>query len=260
MTRRQVLLYALTAGSRTVRGAVSVGAQSSAPPLPPLSWTCPMHAEVVEARAGACPICRMTLVPVRLALVWSCTVHSDIAADRAGPCRICDRPLVRVTKAVSWACPVHAKIDVTQPGRCPICRRVLRMKYSRRPHGDHNPKHGGLFFMAPNNWHLEATYPSPGLVRLYVYNEYSDPFIPPGFSGRTIVTPAPGAGARPAAEASVSFKRSGVRPNLEARVARLTVPASIVVKVRFQPSDPEYLFNFDFEDYSHEPVARAGRD
>jgi hypothetical protein len=258
MTRRQILLYALVAGSRAARGGGPVSAQSVTQPLPPLSWTCPMHAEVVEARAGACPICRMTLVPVRLALVWSCTVHSDIAADRAGDCKICGRPLVRVTKAVSWTCPVHPKVDVIEPGRCPTCRRVLRMKYARRPHGDHNPKHGGLFFMAPNNWHLEATYPSPGLVRLFVYNEYSDPFIPPGFSGRTIATQSPGAGARPAAETSVPFVRSGGRLYLEARITRRAVPASIIVKVRFQPSDPEYLFNFDFQEYSREPGRRRG--
>jgi hypothetical protein len=218
-----------------------------------------MHAEVVEARAGSCPICRMALVPVRLAVVWTCSLHSRITVDGAGQCRICSRQLVRVTKAVSWACPVHPRVDVIEPGRCPICRRILKMKYSRRPHGDHNPKHGGLFFMAPNNWHLEATYPARGLVRLYVYNEYSDPFIPPGFSGRTIVAHTPSASARPAAETSVPFQRTGARPYLEARIAQLALPASVAVKVRFQPSDQEYLFNFDFQDYSREPVARPGR-
>jgi len=121
------------------------------------------------------------------------------------------------------------------------------MKYSRRPHGDHNPKHGGLFFMAPNNWHLEATHPTPDAVRLYVYNEYSDPFRPPGFSAR-VIGPA---------EASVEFKRIGGRPYLEARVPQLGLPANIVVKVRFQPNDPEYHFNFDFYDYSREFVRPA---
>jgi hypothetical protein len=258
MTRRQVLFYALIAGTRAAR-ASGAGAESDARPLPPLSWTCPMHAEVVEGKAGACPICHMTLVPVRLVLVWTCPVHSDLTVENAGQCGICGRPLVRVTKAASWTCQVHPKVDLLEPGRCPMCKRTLRVKYSRRPHGDHNPKHGGLFFMAPNNWHLESTYPSRGLVRLYVYNEYSDPFIPPGFAGRTIVAQAPNGAARPAAETSVPFVRIGGKSYLEAHIAQLPVPASITVKVRFQPSDPEYLFNFDFQDYSREPVARGGR-
>jgi hypothetical protein len=251
-------MYALIAGARAAR---AFGTQSSLHPPPPLSWTCSMHGEVVEAKPGGCPICRMTLVPVRLTLVWTCSVHSDISADAAGACGICGRPLVRVTKAVSWTCPIHRTIEVLEPGKCPICKRTLKVKYSRRPHGDHNPKHGGLFFMAPNNWHLEATHPSRSVVRLYVYNEYSDPFIPAGFSARTIVSrpEKPGAAATP--EVSVPFRRLGGKPYLEARIPQLVVPASIVVQVRFQPSDPEFPFNFDFLDYSREPAARpaAGR-
>ncbi|PYQ92824.1 MAG: hypothetical protein DMF97_21010, partial [Acidobacteria bacterium] len=34
--------------------------------LPPTSWTCPMHAEVVDNERGKCPICKTTLVPVKL--------------------------------------------------------------------------------------------------------------------------------------------------------------------------------------------------
>ncbi len=215
-----------------------------------------MHGDVVDSKPGACPICKMALVPVRLALVWTCPVHSEVSADAEGACRICGRPLVRVTKAVSWTCPVHPKIDVLEPGHCPICKRTLKVKYSRRPHGDHNPKHGGNFFMAPNNWHLEATHRAREAFRLYVYNEYSDPFIPAGFSARAIVSQpqASGRGATP--EVSVPFRRLAGRSYLDARIAALALPASIVVKVRFQPSDPEYLFNFDFFDYSREPAAR----
>src|SRR5437763_10252443 len=47
-------------------------------PLPPVSWTCPMHPEVVDDQSGACPICRMALTPVRLELVWSCQLHLDV--------------------------------------------------------------------------------------------------------------------------------------------------------------------------------------
>lgn len=213
-----------------------------------------MHPEVVDSKAGACPLCKMALVPVRLALVWTCQVHPEVTAESEGACKICRRPLVRVTKAVSWTCPVHSNVDVLEPGKCPTCKRTLKIEYSRRPHGDHNPKHGGLFFMAPNNWHLEATHPSRGAFRLFVYNEYSDPFIPPGFSGRAIVAAAQAGGRAGAPEVSVPFRRAGRRPYLEATIPRLATPASIVVKVRFQPADPEYLFNFDFFDYSREPV------
>ena len=71
-----------------------------------------MHPEVVDNAAGQCPICKMALVPVRLALVWTCPVHSQISADAQGNCKLCGRPLVRVTKALSWTCPVHPKVDV----------------------------------------------------------------------------------------------------------------------------------------------------
>jgi Heavy metal binding domain len=215
-----------------------------------------MHAEVVDNKGGKCPLCGMTLVPVRLALVWSCSVHSNVSAETSGDCRICGRPLVRVTKAVSWTCPVHPKVDVLEPGRCPICRRTLAMKYSRRPHGDHNPKHGGMFFMAPNNWHVEATHPASSIVRLYIYNEYSDPFTPPGFGARVIMSPPKAAGSPPATDIVSPFKRTSGRPYLEARIQHLDLPAHIVVKMRFQPNDPEYHFNFDFFEYSKEPAPR----
>jgi Heavy metal binding domain len=230
-------------------------AQPTREALPPLSWSCPMHPEVVDDKAGACPICKMTLMPVRLALVWSCPKHTEVTAAAAGTCKICGRPLARVTKALSWACPVHAKVDLLEPGRCPVCGRTLRTKYSRRPHGDHNPKHGGNFFMAPNNWHLEATHPAREVVRLYVYNEYSDPFIPAGFSARATL-PSPAAGRGVGADVSIPFRRLGAHTLLEARIPALALPASFIVMVRFQPSDPEYQFNFDFYDYSREPVAR----
>ena len=219
-------------------------------PLPPLSWTCPMHPEVVTDTTGACPICGMTLVPVRLESVWSCQLHPETTRFVPGACPIDHRTLVRMIKAVSFTCPAHPKVNEVNPGRCPIDERTLVRKYSLRPHGDHNPKHGGQFFMAPNNWHVEVTHPSPGLFRLYVYDDYSRPFVPKGFGGRiTSIADA----KRAAADTSVPFVRAAAGPLLEARVPCAALPATIAVKVRFQANEPEYRFDFPFVDYSKEP-------
>jgi len=211
--------------------------------LPPVSWTCPMHPEVVDDESGACPICGMKLVPVRLDLVWSCQLHLDAISDHEpGRCRICGRQLVKIIKALSFTCPVHSKVNELNPGKCPIDKRTLVAKYSLRPHGDHNPKHGGNFIMAPNNWHLEATHPTASQFRLYVYDEYSRPFIPKGFTSR-IVT----------GQTSIPFKPAAGGTYLEARIPQLALPATIAVQARFEEKQPEYHFDFQFYDYSKEP-------
>lgn len=209
-----------------------------------------MHPEVVTDTGGACPICKMNLVAVRLESVWSCQLHPDLTRREAGRCPFDGRALVRMVKALSFTCPVHPKINDVNPGRCPIDKRTLIAKYSLRPHGDHNPKHGGQFFMAPNNWHVEVTHPAAGLFRLYVYDDYSRPFVPNGFAGR-IITVGSNNGRR--ADLSIPFTRSAGAPVLEARVPGLALPATIAVKVRFQANDQEYRFDFPFLDYSREP-------
>jgi predicted RNA-binding Zn-ribbon protein involved in translation (DUF1610 family) len=231
------------------------GPQTSVSPLPPVSWSCPMHPEVVDNEAGTCPICGMTLEKVRLALVWTCPVHSDITEMQAGSCRRCGRDLIRVTKALSFTCPVHTSVVTLDPGRCPRCRRTLVAKYSIRPHGDHNPKHGGSFFMVSNNWHLEVTHPTASVFRLYIYDNYSKPFSPPGLTAR--ITEVPDAGGKPA-EVAIPFTRS-TRGYYEARVPDVAVPASIAAKVRFEAGDKEYHFDFAFSDYSKEPAGRPRR-
>jgi hypothetical protein len=211
--------------------------------LPPLSWTCPMHPEVVNGESGQCPICKMALKPVRLEVVWSCQLHLDRITERdPGRCRICSRQLVKIIKALSFKCPVHPKVEEIDPGRCRIDKRQLVAAYSLRPHGDHNPKHGGNFIMAPNNWHVEATHPAPSQFRLYVYDEYSRPFIPKGFTSR-IVT----------GDRSIPFTASAGRAFLRATAPPITLPTAITVKARFADTQPEYQFDFQFYDYSKEP-------
>ena len=202
-----------------------------------------MHPEVVDDESGTCPICRMPLTAVRLDLVWSCQLHLDAVTDRQqGRCPICGRQLVKVIKALSFTCPLHPKVNEPNPGRCPIDKRTMIAKYSLRPHGDHRPKHGGNFIMAPNNWHVEATHPAASQFRLYVYDEYSRPFIPKGFTSGIV-----------AGDGAVPFRPAPGGAFLEARLPQAALPAVIVVKARFEDTQPEYRFDFQFYGYSKEP-------
>ena len=112
------LVLALLGTSVMPSPAESAGLEA-ARPLPPVAWSCPMHPEVVDDKAGACPICKMPLEAVRLELVWTCPEHKDeISAPAAGTCRICGRDLIRVTKSLRFVCPVHKDVSAIDPGRC----------------------------------------------------------------------------------------------------------------------------------------------
>ena len=95
---------------------------SHPPQLPPISWTCPMHPDVLERKKGTCPLCRMELVPVRMAMIWTCPVHGVIEQDTPGKCRICgarsrSEPLA-LSRSRAPAIPRSTQID---PG--PLHRR-----------------------------------------------------------------------------------------------------------------------------------------
>ena len=227
--------------------------------LPPLSMTCPMHPDVIESRPGSCPVCKMSLVPVRLDTSWMCPIHTTVMSSSSGTCRICRRPLVEARVALTWTCAAQPGIDRLEPGTCPdgsptVQRRTLR------PHGNHNPQHGGQFFMAADNWHhVEGTYPRAGVFRLYVYDDYARPLSAAALRNvnARVVTEER---YDPRTRSSTDLKAFRMRASrdgayLEASVPGAKMPAELSAKIRIKPDSPEYRFDFTFAAVTRDPGA-----
>lgn len=225
--------------------------------LPPLSWTCPMHPDVVEDQSGECPICGMHLAPVRLDSAWSCPVHTMITEAEPGQCPICQRDLVQITASLFWTC-LGSDRHEHSPGRCPDGSERVAMR-ERRAHGDHNPRHGGQFFMAPDNWHhLEGAYPRAGLFRLFVYDDFTRPRPLDGIRARVVTKESFNPETRLTNEVETfPLKPSSDGRYLEAQIKPAELPVELTAKIRFSPDSNEYRFDFSFSEYTKETPAGA---
>jgi len=226
----------------------AAGRQTSKPAaaekLPPLSYVCIMAGDedIIEDKPGKCRKCGMDLHPIRLDSVWTCPVHAAVIKDAAGKCPIDGRPLIPVTMSVSWACAGSSTLSPT-PGTCPDGRPMER-RYAPRAHGNHNPQHGGGFFMAPDSWHhLEGTYFPPGTFRLYLYDDFTKPL--PLTKLRTISAHIVLADGK-----SIPLVRNG--RVLEARIGKQPFPLAVQAQVTFEPSAKENSFDFTFESFSRD--------
>lgn len=125
------------------------------------------------------------------------------------------------------------------------------------PHADHNPKHGGEFFMAMNNHHhLEGVLEAPGTFRVYVYDAFTRP-LPPDqvkqISGTVVV-----GDSENAPEVPLSLSSDG--ETLEAHLGdKVSPPVTLTLQVRFPGMTMEQrpeLFTFPFSEYSKSAVTR----
>jgi hypothetical protein len=226
---------------------------SGTPPaddLPPIVYMCPMlkDADVLEDHAGKCPKCGMELKPVRIVKAWSCLNNTAFIQEGPGKCRTNGTDMVPITASVFWTCIQSPTERAMNPGKCPDGSDRVK-KFEPRLHGDHNPRHGGQLFMADDGWHhVEGTHPSPGVFRVFFYDDWTRPLVPKGFAARIVVKDSTGK------EAATIPLRAGAIPNaMDATIPNAAVPLSTSLRVLFKNGEPEKSFDFTFKEYSREP-------
>jgi hypothetical protein len=173
-----------------------------------------------------------------------------IIREAPGTCPTDRTELVPITASMYFTCKNDPKVHELNPGAC--ADGTPREKaYDRIPHGDHNPRHGGGFFMAADQWHhLEGTLAPPDVFRVYFYDDLSRPLAARAFAARATITDNAG---RPVGAAVPLAAATSDRTALEARLPRVTLPVNVELLVTFKPGDKEQVFDFTFPEYSKEP-------
>jgi hypothetical protein len=204
---------------------------------------------VLEDKPGICPNpkCGMKLVPVRLQIAYSCITHQQIVRGTEGTCPIDRQKLVPITASMFWLCG-GSEDHLLEPGTCPD-GKPRTLTFERRPHGDHNPRHGGQFFMADNQWHhLEGTYPKGGPFRLFMYDDFTRPLTVKGFTGTVTWVDATDK------ELGTFPLRAGrINNTLETPIKGATFPLKLKARVQFGPNEKVRQFDFTFPDFTVEP-------
>jgi hypothetical protein len=137
---------------------------------------------------------------------------------------------------IKWICPMGCPIgEQVAAGRCPKCGMdLVESRGGKVAHRDHQPKHGGFFFMAPDGkHHLEGTLPEAHQFRLYLYDQFTDPSSEP-VSGEIEVN-----GGKVALEAGPRFYQARLPSSL-------APPYQLTAHVRFAGARESDVFDFDF--------------
>jgi hypothetical protein len=205
-------------------------------------YLCELHPDEQATGPGRCPTCGRELVLRALVSSYSCPMHPAIDEQREGACPICRMKLVRTTREVQWFCPGRADIVSSTAGLCPD-GRPMESRTVAMAHGDHNPRHGGVLFMAPNGYHhLEGALDEDGRFRLYLYDDFTRPLVVEGFQAR-------------AGDAPLEASADG--SSLSVGLERSIEPVAVVLHLRFPDATEEARFDFIFSRAAEASLALA---
>lgn len=206
-------------------------------------FLCPMHRDYQSSEPARCALCGMPLVRRTLVTRYVCLADEtdSVVSETPGICPATGEPLAPTTREVAWYCPGEPTRLSVEPRPCADGAASVRTT-RRAEHGDHNPRHGGVLFMAADGvHHLEGVF-AEGAFRLWFYDSFTRPISPEGFAARVVA--ADDRGAPTADPVALAVGAGGA---LEAAVASAPEErASFTAFVRFPDREEEDRFDFVF--------------
>jgi hypothetical protein len=227
------------------------------------AFVCLEHAQdgAMDLEPGSCRRCGKPFQAAPTRLVYVCSTHEQVLADSTGACPVCGAEMRAQRMALIWECDKHGLVSL-DGGRCPRCGADLLESLVALPHGDHSPKHGGIFFMAPNRWHhLEGALVSNGTFRLYLYDNFTRPLGTGGVAGYVQI----GRIARDG-DVELAETRHPLRPvpgtsYFEATSGEFHPPLDLALSLDLSGGEGDLdRFDFAFTELSKEPANAGGSE
>ena len=128
----------------------------------------------------------------------------------------------------------------SQQGKCARCGMALADR--SMAHSDHTPKHGGIFFMAPDQWHhLEGVLAEGNEFRVYIYNNFTRPLPVTALANYAGVEIS----GRPG---RIEFSSAKDNEFLSAKLPPdVRLPVHLVLRIKFEGQANSNLFEFHFD-------------